>query len=89
METIPVFPQTEKICRLLDINPMGLIGSGSLLICCHRDTTERLMACITEAGIDVTCIGEVVKAGRGVEALDEGSPAKWPRFEVDEISRLF
>lgn len=89
METIPVFPQTEKICRLLDINPMGLIGSGSLLICCHRDTTERLMARITAAGIDVTCIGEVLKAGRGIEAMDEDGPAKWPRFEVDEISRLF
>jgi len=85
----PVFPQTEKICRLLDINPMGLIGSGSLLICCHRDTTERLMARITGAGIDVTCIGEVLKEGRGIEALDDDSPAEWPRFEVDEISRLF
>ncbi|UCD31893.1 MAG: HAD-IA family hydrolase [Desulfobacterales bacterium] len=89
VETIPVFPQTEKICRLLDINPIGLIGSGSLLICCSRDTTEGLMARIKEAGIDVTCIGEVLKAGRGIEALDQDSPAEWPRFEVDEISRLF
>ena len=89
METIPVFPQTEKICRLLDINPMGLIGSGSLLICCRSDTTQPLMGRIAEAGIDVTCIGEVLKAGRGIEAMDKGRPAEWPRFKVDEISRLF
>jgi hydrogenase maturation factor len=89
METIPMFPQTEKICRLFDINPMGLIGSGSLLICCQSDTSERLMVSIAEAGIGVTCIGEVLAAGRGIEALEEGRPADWPRFKVDEISRLF
>ena len=68
---------------------MGLIGSGSLLICCRSDITERLMVRIAEAGIGVTCIGEVLGAGRGIEALKEGRPADWPRFKVDEISRLF
>ena len=89
MDKIPVFPETEKICRLLDINPIGLIGSGSLLICCRSDTTEQLMDRITAAGIDVTCIGEVLKAGRGIEALNEAGPTEWPSFEVDEITRLF
>ena len=86
---IPVFPETEKICRLFDINPMGLIGSGSLLICCRSDTTEELMNRITAAGIDVTCIGEVLNVGRGIEALNEAGPIEWPSFEVDEIARLF
>jgi hydrogenase maturation factor len=89
METIPVFPQTEKICRLFDINPMGLIGSGSLLICCRSDTAERLMVRMAETGIDVACIGEVLGAGRGIEALEEGRPVNWPKFKVDEIARLF
>ena len=47
------------------------------------------MGRVAEAGIDVTCIGEVLKAGRGIEAMDKGRPAEWPRFKVDEISRLF
>ncbi len=89
MEAIPVFPQTKKICRLLQINPMGLIGSGSLLICCRRGTAENLMVRMAEAGISVACIGEVLEAGRGIEALNEGRPVQWPRFKVDEIARLF
>jgi HAD superfamily hydrolase (TIGR01509 family) len=89
METIPVFPQTEKLCRLFDIDPLGLIGSGSLLICCRSDVTESLIKRISEAGIGITCIGEVLAAGRGVEALDQGTPVRWPKFEVDEITRLF
>ena len=31
-DKIPVFPETRKISDLLDIDPLGLIGSGSLLI---------------------------------------------------------
>ena len=89
MDKIPVFPLTQKICRMLDIHPLGLIGSGSLLICCRKEHAENLMTDIGAAGIDVVCIGEVIETGRGVEAVDQGSPAKWPRFEVDEISRLF
>ena len=89
MDQIPVFRETENICRLLDINPIGLIGSGSLLICCRSDTTEELMDRITAAGIDVTCIGEVLYVGRGIEAFNEAGPTEWPSFEVDEIARLF
>jgi len=89
MDKIPVFPLTEKICRLLDIHPAGLIGSGSLLICCRKGHAENLMADVRDAGIDITCIGEVLAAGRGIEAVKQGSPAEWPRFEVDEITRLF
>lgn len=89
MDRIPVFPQTEKICSLLGIDPMGLIGSGSLLICSRKNTTETLMDSIRDAGIDIARIGEVMEAGRGVEAWSKAGPAAWPSFEVDEITRLY
>ena len=89
MDRIPVFPQTRKICRLLHIDPMGLIGSGSLLICCREPTAEPLMAGIRDAGIQVTRIGEVTNPGRGIDAVGPEGPVPWPRFEVDEITRLF
>jgi hydrogenase maturation factor len=86
---IPVYRQTENICRLLNIDPLGLIGSGSLLICCRNDEAEHLMSRIQGAGIDVTCIGEVLEPGRGIKAVKQEKPASWPCFEVDEITRLF
>jgi len=89
MDKIPVFPQTEKICRLLNIDPLGLIGSGSLLICCNSNVHQDLMIQIRKANIYVTCIGEVIEKGRGIEALSNNTPVKWPCFEVDEIARLF
>jgi hydrogenase expression/formation protein HypE len=89
MDAIPVFAETRKVCRLLDIDPLGLIGSGSLLICCRPTGCEALMSAIRRAGIDVTCIGEVLEEGRGIAALKKAQPTPWPRFEVDEITRLF
>ncbi len=89
MDRIPIFPQTEKLCRLLDIHPLGLIGSGSLLICCRKKYYENLMKMIYEAGIDVTCIGEVLVQGQGIDAVEQNDPVEWPHFEVDEIARLF
>lgn len=88
MESIPVYPLTQKICSLLSISPMGLIGSGSLLICCKKDYVARLMKDMSDASIEVTSIGQVV-AGSGVEATKSGEPATWPSFTADEIVRLF
>ena len=44
---------------------------------------------IYEAGIDVTCIGEVLVQGQGIDAVEQNDPVEWPHFEVDEIARLF
>jgi hydrogenase expression/formation protein HypE len=89
MDTIPVYEETEKICLALDIQPLGLIGSGSLLICCREEAGKALMNDLTAAGIEVTCIGRVLDAGSGVDAFKTGRPTDWPFFEVDEITRLY
>ena len=89
VDTIPVYDQTQKISQLLSINPMGLIGSGSLLICCRDKACEELMEAIGKAGIEVTCIGEVMDPGHGIVARKDRQPAPWPQFETDEITKLF
>ncbi len=89
MEKIPVYPLTRRICTLMGIDPMGLIGSGSLLICCKRDDVGKLTQDIRDEGIEVTAIGEVLDGGAGVEATRNGNPSAWPLFNADEITRLF
>ena len=89
MDAIPVYAQTAKICQLLDIDPLGLIGSGSLLVCCRKSGCEDLMSMIGKAGVEITCIGEVLAPGRGITAQKNRQPAPWPQFETDEITRLF
>jgi hydrogenase maturation factor/beta-phosphoglucomutase-like phosphatase (HAD superfamily) len=89
MDAIPVFAETRKICRLLGIQPLGLIGSGSLLICCREAGCKSLMETIRKSGIEISCIGEVLDSGQGISAVEKGQSIDWPQFEVDEITRLF
>ena len=89
LDEIPFFPETQKICGLLDIDPLGLIGSGSLLICCREAGCEKLMANVRDAGIDIACIGEIMDRGQGVNAYKKNRPVSWSAFEVDEITKLF
>jgi hydrogenase expression/formation protein HypE len=88
-DNIPVYPETRKICDLLDINPLGLIGSGSLLICCTSKDCKKLVEDIGAAGVDITPIGEVMERGQGIRAYKRKKQVPWPAFEVDEITKLF
>jgi hydrogenase maturation factor len=89
MEKIPILPQTEHICRLLDLHPLGLIGSGSLIICCASESCHDLMKKIKSTGIEITKIGEVMGQGTGITASIHDKSTPWPRFEVDELTKLY
>ncbi len=93
LDRIPVFPETRRVCALLGIDPLGLIGSGSLLIACRPAGAATLIAQLTAEGIEATDIGEVlepaVPGDPVVEGMRAGLPAAWPRFAVDEVARLF
>ena len=87
-ERVPVSPETERVCALLGADPLGLIASGSLLICCGPAEAAALAERLEAAGIPLTDIGEVTEEGAGVVALERGRPASWPSFATDEAARL-
>ncbi len=89
MDSLPVFEQTREIGRLLGIDPLGLIGSGSLLICCRPEYWREVRDAIAQAGIAVACIGEFTDSPNGVEAVGTRGKSPWPSFAVDEITRLY
>lgn len=89
MEQIPIYRETARICGLLKLDPLGLIGSGSLIICCRQYSSDILQEKLAAEKIPVAVIGEVREAGQGVEAVRNRQPCPWPRFDVDEITRLF
>jgi hydrogenase maturation factor len=74
---------------ILGIDPLGLIGSGSLLICCRPQYAQRLIDDLLNNDIAVADIGVVTSDQPGIQAFENGLPALWPRFDGDEITRLF
>jgi hydrogenase expression/formation protein HypE len=86
-ERVPIDPWTERVCALLGADPLGLIASGSLLICCDPAQAASLAAALDAAGVPAAEIGELTD-GAGVAALERGLPAPWPEFATDEAARL-
>jgi HAD superfamily hydrolase (TIGR01509 family) len=87
-DRVPVAPETARVCGLLGADPLGLIASGSLLICCDPDSAAALAGALDAAGIPATDIGELTEDGAGVVALERDQPAPWPEFATDEAARL-
>ena len=85
---IPVAPETARVCALLGADPLGLIASGSLLICCDPAGAAALASALQTAGIPAADIGELTEDGAGVVALERDLPAPWPEFATDEAARL-
>jgi len=87
-ERVPLLPETRRLCALLGVDPLGLIASGSLLVCCRPQETAALLRTLADEGIAATAIGEVSETSAGVSALEGGLPAPWPEFAADEAARL-
>ena len=79
-----------KLCAEYGLDPFGVISSGALLIGCPATQQDAISGALREAGIDVHCIAEVREAEFGLQMRRvDDSLVPLPRFEVDEIARLF
>lgn len=87
-DRVPVSPETARLCDLLGADPLGLIASGSLLICCDPASVDGLEGALAAAGAPCADIGELTEPAAGVRADSGGAPADWPDFATDEAARL-
>ncbi len=89
-DRIPVLPECALMCQHLGLDPLGLIGSGSLLIAAPGEDARRIVEKLNDANIAATVIGELTGAdqGRRLRSAD-GSLVPLPQFSRDELTRLF
>ena len=57
-EKIVVEPETAKICRYFEIDPLQLISSGALLIAAQPEATDKIIDALNEQHIYANVIGE-------------------------------
>jgi hydrogenase maturation factor len=57
-EKISIEPETAKICRYFEIDPLQLISSGALLIAAETSATKKIIDDLAEQHIYATVIGE-------------------------------
>ena len=90
MDALPLLAQCERICTHLELDPLGLIASGALLIAAASATSNDILDALAQAGINAVRFGKVVEASQGrVIKQSDGSARELPVFSRDEITRLF
>lgn len=87
-EQVAADPVTIKIAEHFDINWLRLISSGCMLIVVREEKRERLMAAIRDAGIEVSCIGQVCEKEMGMYLVDGDRQIEIAPPEADELYKV-
>jgi hydrogenase expression/formation protein HypE len=85
-ENIVVEPETAKICRYFEIDPLQLISSGALLIAAETESAPKIISALREQGIFAAVIGEF--NGNPEKRILEtriGAPQMLPRPVTDQL----
>jgi len=88
-EQIPLFPETDMICRALALDPMKLLASGALLIAVAPDSVDSVRRAVEATGAPVAVIGEVRPSSEGITIVTNGNAEPLAPAVRDEIARVF
>jgi hydrogenase maturation factor len=85
-DRIVVKPETARICRFFEIDPLQLIGSGALLIAVEEEKTSEIIQNLTRGNIPATEIGLFEEENRNRILLKgDGSFRNLPRPVSDHL----
>ena len=83
---IPVLAECRAICERLNLNPLGLLASGALIITLPHSKSSKLVGILQKIGIDASIIGKVVKAEEGLKMRSTTGVQDLPKFDRDELA---
>ena len=88
-EKIPVYSETQRVCDVFGLDPLGMIASGALLIVAASSSAGTICAKLRDAGIECCPIGDVLAQGAPCRLITSEGETDLPAFERDEIARLY
>jgi hydrogenase expression/formation protein HypE len=88
--SLPFDGVTMAVCAFLDLDPMRLISSGSMLTIVSPGKLEALSGALSEAGIAANVIGEVTAAEAGhILIMKDGEREEFGPPGPDEIYKIY
>ncbi len=89
LAAVHLFPETVAFCRALELDPLGLIASGALLVTCAREESARMVEALAQEGIGAAVIGRVEEGSVSVLVETRQGLAPMRIFARDELARIF
>ncbi|HHO77343.1 MAG TPA: hypothetical protein ENN05_13080 [Deltaproteobacteria bacterium] len=88
MESIPILNLAQEILPRLAIDPLGVLASGSLVVCCKEGFAGKILSAWKKNGIPGSIIGKITHAKEMI-LVHEGRMDPLPEFTADEITKMF
>ena len=86
---IPRYAESARLAELFEINLLGMIASGALLIASAASDTSQILQSLSEVEIEGKVIGHILEKQQGLQLLrGEQSTVELPRFDADEITQI-
>jgi hydrogenase maturation factor len=86
---VPIYPETRTLCQALDLDPLGLLASGALLLTAPPEDAPGIVSALRGEGVAAAVIGHVAAGPASVTLCGHGATQRLRRFPRDEIARLF
>ncbi len=87
-EDVPVLPECEAICRALDLDPLGLLGSGCLILTLDQKEVPKVTSALEDLGIPVAEVGRITPQKEGMKMCTREGITDLPVFSRDELARF-
>lgn len=82
-------PETRELCAAFELDLLGVISSGALLIGVAPEDAGPVQNAIRSAGIPCETIGHATPPDAGIKLKRDGVWTDLPAFGRDEIGRIF
>jgi hydrogenase expression/formation protein HypE len=86
-EKLPIREETKAICEALEIDPLKLLSSGSLLMSVAFDKSDDVVQKLKSIGVESSVIGEISTSGKIIVSVD-GVEREAGEVEQDELFRV-
>ncbi|MCM8818369.1 MAG: HAD-IA family hydrolase [Candidatus Omnitrophica bacterium] len=88
IKKLKFYPPTIKLCKIFNLDPYGIISSGCIVgILDKKDINDFVNFCQNRK-IKFEIIGKVIEE-KGVYYFKNHKKVEFPKFEKDEINKLF
>lgn len=87
-ESVLVRDETRRICDHFGLDPMGLLGSGALLITLPGRKVDDYLDALSNLSIDASPIGRITKKSEGLKISSNGRKRILRFSQRDEVLRV-
>ena len=86
-ESVPLLPECAAICEALELDPLGLLGSGALIATMAAGDVPRALRALDRIGVSGWEIGQMMDQSDGLWLIDRSGERTLPEFRRDELAR--